>query len=116
MHWSISLQKPYAPNDPSDIPIRLELLDVLNELMRRHASALKQNHNVIEEVLFCINGPLLCPKRLQLLRKHLAFERATIRKRASNALAQLLSVCSPEIGRRTCDFIVRQLDEAASAE
>lgn len=48
------LQKPYAPNDASDIPIRLELLDVLNELMRRHASALKQNHNVIEEVSICV--------------------------------------------------------------
>ena len=25
-------------------------------------------------------------------------------------------MCSSEIGRRTCDFIVKQLDEAASAE
>lgn len=79
----------------ADIPVQLEALDILSDILNRFGNQLTKFYNSIQEALL----PLL------------ESQRSAVRKRAITALAHLLTCCEIELFDETITFLLKRLTE-----
>ncbi|KAK4337023.1 hypothetical protein RND71_043999 [Anisodus tanguticus] len=82
----------------SDVPVQLEALDILSDLLNRFGNQLENYYISIQEALL----PLLQSQRL------------AVRKRSITALSYLCTTCDSELFDKTINFLLVQLTEKSS--
>uniref|UniRef100_A0A914VPW0 TATA-binding protein interacting (TIP20) domain-containing protein n=1 Tax=Plectus sambesii TaxID=2011161 RepID=A0A914VPW0_9BILA len=77
----------------TDVSVRLEVLDILSDILLRYGGMLAAFHQSIEEVLL----------------PQLASDRLAVRKRAIGALSNLVAVCNNTLFTKTMGFLIDEL-------